>query len=246
MAEPVFSLREVIKTHAGGGSSFRLAVRKLDIGRGAKLAFIGESGSGKSTLLELLAMLSQPDSCDRFTFQPEPSGQVHDLAQQWRTHDTGKFTEWRGRHVGYIMQTGGLLPYLTVRENIELPLRLLQIPLRDTAQQWAGKLAIAAQLDKLPAMLSVGQRQRAEVARALAHGPAILIADEPTSAVDPLNAERMVDLLCELADEFRVTLLLATHAQRLAQQFGLSLIEHRIRALDDNSHEVVIDAVNGG
>jgi putative ABC transport system ATP-binding protein len=246
MAEPVFSLREVFKTHTGGGSSFRLAVRKLDIGRGAKLAFIGESGSGKSTLLELLAMLSQPDSCETFTFQPEPSGQVHDLAQQWRASDTAKFTEWRGRHVGYIMQTGGLLPYLTVRENIELPLRLLQIPLHDTAQQWAGKLAIGAQLDKLPAMLSVGQRQRAEVARALAHGPAILIADEPTSAVDPLNAERMVALLCELADEFGVTLLLATHAQRLAQQFGLSLIEHRIRALDEHSHEVEIDSVARG
>lgn len=240
--EPVFSLRDVIKTHSGGGSSFRLSIKRLEIGRGAKLAFIGESGSGKSTLLELLALLSQPDQCGEFKFQPEPGGQVHDLAQQWQLNNTEQFTAWRGRHVGYIMQTGGLLPYLTVQENIELPLRLLQIPLRDTARQWATKLAISAQLGKLPAMLSVGQRQRAEVARALAHGPAILIADEPTSAVDPLNAERMVKLLCELADEFKVTLLLATHAQRLAQQFGLSLIEHRIHALDEQSHEVIIDS----
>ncbi|MDZ4729516.1 MAG: ATP-binding cassette domain-containing protein [Xanthomonadales bacterium] len=219
-----------------------MSIKRLEIGRGAKLAFIGESGSGKSTLLELLALLSQPEQCGEFKFQPEPGGQVHDLAQQWQLNNTEQFTAWRGRHVGYIMQTGGLLPYLTVQENIELPLRLLQIPLRDTARQWASKLAISAQLGKLPAMLSVGQRQRAEVARALAHGPAILIADEPTSAVDPLNAERMVQLLCELADEFKVTLLLATHAQRLAQQFGLSLIEHRIHALDEQSHEVIIDS----
>ena len=149
---------------------------------------MGESGSGKSTLLELLALLSRPDSCGTFTFRPEPNGAVHDLAQQWQLNKTEQFAEWRGRHVGYIMQTGGLLPYLTVQENIELPLRLLQLPLQDTARQWATKLAISAQLGKLPAMLSVGQRQRAEVARALAHGPAILIADEPTSAVDPLNA----------------------------------------------------------
>jgi putative ABC transport system ATP-binding protein len=219
-----------------------LSIKRLDIARGAKLAFVGESGSGKSTLLELLALLSRPDSCGAFTFRPEPTGPVHDLAQQWQRNTTEQFTAWRGRHVGYIMQTGGLLPYLTVQENIELPLRLLQLPLQDTARQWATKLAISAQLGKLPAMLSVGQRQRAEVARALAHGPAILIADEPTSAVDPLNAERMVKLLCELADQFNVTLLLATHAQRLAQQCGLRLIEHRIHALDEQSHEVLIDS----
>jgi putative ABC transport system ATP-binding protein len=231
----------VSKTHSGGGSSFRLSIHRLDIPRGAKLAFIGESGSGKSTLLEMLALLLQPDACAEFSFQPEPAGQVHDLAQHWRSGDTRQFTEWRARHVGYIMQTGGLLPYLTVQENIELPLRLLQLPLADTARQWADKLAIGAQLGKLPAMLSVGQRQRAEVARALAHGPAILIADEPTSAVDPINAERMVDLLCQLTDEFNVTLLLATHAQRLVQQFGLKLIEHQIMAIDEHSHEVRID-----
>jgi putative ABC transport system ATP-binding protein len=230
----------VVKTHSGGGSSFRISIDSLDIPRGAKLAFIGESGSGKSTLLELLAMLLRPDSCDEFSFRPEPDGPVQDLADLWRQDATDTFTELRGRHVGYIMQSGGLLPYLTVQENIELPLRLLQIPTSDTASQWAHKLAIGAQLGKLPAMLSVGQRQRAEVARALAHKPAILIADEPTSAVDPLNAERMVQLLCELADEFNVTLLLATHAQRLARQFGLGLIEHQIREVGEQSHEVSI------
>lgn len=219
-----------------------MSIKRLDIPRGAKLAFVGESGSGKSTLLELLALLTRPDSCGAFSFRPQPNGPVQDLAQLWRLNATKQFTDWRGRHVGYIMQTGGLLPYLTVQENIELPLRLLQLPVQDTARQWATKLGISAQLGKLPARLSVGQRQRAEVARALAHGPAILIADEPTSAVDPLNAERMVKLLCELADQFNVTLLLATHAQRLAQQFGLSLIEHRIHALDEQSHEVLIDS----
>src|SRR5690606_1960387 len=205
-------------------------------------AFIGESGSGKSTLLELLALLSRPDHCGTFSFQPDPAGQVHDLAHQWQLNNTDQFTEWRGRHVGYIMQTGGLLPYLTVQENIEVPLKLLPIPVQDPARQWDGKLAISAQLGKLPAMLSVGQRQRAEVARALAHGPAILIADEPTSAVDPLNAERMVELLCELTEQFNVTLLLATHAPRLARQFGLRLIEHQLHALDEQSHEVLIDS----
>lgn len=219
-----------------------MSIKRLDIPRGAKLAFVGESGSGKSTLLELLALLSRPDSCGAFGFRPECTGPVHDLAQQWHLNKTEQFTDWRGRHIGYIMQTGGLLPYLTVQENIELPLRLLQLPLQDTAQQWTTKLGISAQLAKLPAMLSVGQRQRAEVARALAHGPAILIADEPTSAVDPLNAERMVNLLCELTDQFNVTLLLATHAQRLAQQFGLRLIEHEIHSLDEQSHEVLIDS----
>jgi len=231
----------VVKTHRGGGASFRLTIKRLDIARGDRLAFIGESGSGKSTLLELLALLLRPDSCGEFAFHPQQGGPVHDLAAEWQLNHTEAFTEWRGRHVGYIMQTGGLLPYLTVQENIELPLKLLQLPLADTASQWASKLAIGAQLGKLPAMLSVGQRQRAEVARALVHRPAILIADEPTSAVDPLNAERMVDLLCKLTEEFNVTLLLATHAQRLAQQFGFNMIEHQISAIDEQSHQVSID-----
>ena len=121
-----------------------------------------------------------------------------------------------------------------------------------TGGRWAASWATAPRIvaeslcavaDPLRTSLTAGPpASGAEVARALAHGPAILIADEPTSAVDPLNAERMVKLLCELADEFNVTLLLATHAQRLAQQFGLSLIEHRIHALDEQTHEVTIDS----
>ena len=88
-------------------------------------------------------------------------------------------------------------------------------------------------------------RQRAEVARALAHRPALLIADEPTSAVDPFNADRMVQLLVDLADEFGVTLLLATHAQRLAVRFGLTLIEHKISAVSEQATEVHIPPQEG-
>ena len=85
-----------------------------------------------------------------------------------------------------------------------------------------------------------------EAARAVAHGPAILIADEPTSAVDPFNAERLVELLCQLADEFGVTLLLATHAQRLVSKFGLGLIELRLSAPDAGTTEVVISSAAAG
>ncbi len=233
-------LRDVVKTYVGGGTKFRLSISELDVPRGARLAFIGESGSGKSTLLELIAMLLRPSSCGAFEFTPQDDGPTHDLAGYWRDEATGQFAVLRGQHVGYIMQSGGLLPYLSVRENIELPLRLLQMPLQDTAARWADKLGISEQLDKLPVMLSVGQRQRAELARALAHQPAILIADEPTSAVDPFNAERMVRLLCELADELGVTLLLVTHAQRLATKFDFTLIEHRFSERRDGTLEVAI------
>lgn len=212
----------------------------LDIRPGAKLAFVGESGSGKSTLLELLSMILQPSDCDTFLFQPLTSEQSQDIAAVWAAADTDTLTDLRSRHIGYVLQNGGLLPYLTVRENIELPRRLLALPLEDCANLWAQKLGIGQQLDKLPATLSVGQRQRVAIARALVHEPSVVIADEPTAAIDPLNAEHIMRLLTALADELGVALIVATHAHDLARRLELDLITHTIEAADSSSMTVTV------
>lgn len=205
-----------------------------------KLALIGESGSGKSTLLELLAMILMPTTSSGFTFAPTPAEPAHDVAAIWHSHDADELSELRSRHIGYVLQHGGLLPYLTVRKNIELPRELLELPVDAVAVDLATKLGIAQQLDKLPSALSVGQRQRAAIARALAHAPPIVIADEPTAAIDPLNATRIIKLLVELADALNVTLILATHAHDLVRRGGFTLLSHEMHTSDENVMKVTV------
>lgn len=221
----VFSLRQVSKRYEAGGTTFQLSVPELDIPRGSKLAIIGESGSGKSTLLELLTMLLRPSDCDQFLFTPVEGEPGHDIRSLWNNQAADTLADLRSRYVGYVIQSGGLLPYLTIRDNINLSLRLLQLPVTGVAEELADMLEIAAQLDKTPALLSVGQYQRATIARALAHRPAVLIADEPTAAVDPINARRILGILTELVNEFGVTLLMATHNLQQARALKLESLE---------------------
>jgi len=108
------------------------------------------------------------------------------------------------------------------------------------AEEWAVKLNIQQQLNKLPSMLSVGQRQRAAIARALAHEPRVLIADEPTAAIDPQNAERIMKLMAALADELGVTLIVASHAIGLVEQAGLRLMNLHSESLDGDSLLVTV------
>ena len=186
-------------------------------------------------------MILMPTRSDTFRFSPLRGGGVaHDIDHIWCSRGADLLSDLRSRHVGYVLQYGGLLPYLSVRKNIELPRILLGLDCDATATRLASKLGIEAQLHKLPAELSVGQRQRAAIARALAHEPPVVIADEPTAAIDPLQAERIVRLLCELTAELGVTLILATHAHELVQRAGFALIEHEITASDENSMTVSV------
>lgn len=236
----MFSLRSVIKRYAAGGTEFCLTVPHLDIAGGAKLAFIGESGSGKSTLLELLAMILAPTETGHFRFSPDVGSGPLDVAAAWQNRDSDILADYRSRFIGYVLQSGGLLPYLSVRDNINLSRRLLGHDTGEAAEHWAARLGISGQLDKLPAALSIGQRQRVAIARALAHSPALLIADEPTASVDPLNAARIVELMVRLADDTGVTLIVASHAHRLMEGAGLTLVEHAISAVDDNTMHVTV------
>jgi putative ABC transport system ATP-binding protein len=126
---PTLLLQDVVIRHQapGGAPGFELVVEAFSIARGAALALVGPSGSGKSTLLDLLALARRPSSTSRFLLTPR-AGKAIDLGAVWRAGDDNSLTAIRAAHFGYILQTGGLLPFLSVRRNIALSQAVLGQP----------------------------------------------------------------------------------------------------------------------
>ncbi len=218
----MISLREVRKTRGEGAQRYSLEVPRLSLSPGEQWAVVGPSGCGKSTLLDLLALVLAPDHAGLFAFD-EPAGAL-DIAALWRQGQHDRLATLRSRQLGYVLQTGGLLGFLDVRGNIALSRRLLGLEDDGSVQRLAEQLEIADQLDKKPQALSVGQRQRVSCARALAHGPRLLLADEPTAALDPLNAGRVMRLLLNQAREQGACCVIATHDEALVRELGVPLL----------------------
>ncbi|SDS44617.1 putative ABC transport system ATP-binding protein [Pseudomonas asplenii] len=218
----MFSLREVRKTRGEGAQRYSLVIARLDLAPGQQWALVGPSGCGKSTLLDLLALVLAPDRAGVFAFDG-PAG-VQDIAALWREGRHDPLAQLRSRYFGYVLQTGGLLGFLDVRGNIELSRKLLGLADDGSVRRLAEQLEIADQLDKKPQALSVGQRQRVSCARALAHGPRLLLADEPTAALDPLNAGRVMQLLLRQAGEQGACCVVASHDETLVRDLGMSVL----------------------
>ncbi|KAF0862147.1 ABC transporter ATP-binding protein [Pseudomonas sp. LD120] len=217
----MLNLTDVRKSRGEGRQRYSLVIPRLQLRAGDQLAVVGPSGCGKSTLLDLLALVLAPDSAARFEFAP--TNDVVDITGIWRVAGHSALAQLRSQHLGYVPQTGGLLGFLDVRGNISLPRRLLGLADEGIPRRLAERLEIADQLRKKPAALSVGQRQRVSCARALAHAPRLLLADEPTAALDPLNAQRVMQLLVQQAREQRLCCVVATHDEALARANGLQV-----------------------
>jgi len=230
---PTLLLQDVIIRHQapGGAPGFELVIEEFSITRGEALALVGPSGSGKSTLLDLLALARRPSSTARFLLTPR-AGKAIDLGAVWRAGDDNSLTAIRAAHFGYILQTGGLLPFLSVRRNIALSQAVLGQPDPAHIEALAARLEIASLLERMPASLSVGQRQRVAIARALAHRPEILLADEPTASVHPALADTILALLIEQAREQDTALILATHDPDRAARHGFTILPIRTEAGD--------------
>lgn len=228
----VYSLRNVVKERLIDGVGFRLMVPEIQISAQENIALVGHSGCGKSTLLDMLALILRPDSSDEFDLHPV-GGDSHDLGKLWRRDKQGKLSQIRKQHIGYVLQSGGLLPYLTVRENIELPRKLLKLPDDDSIDSISRVLGIDRQLDKLPGLLSAGERQRAAFARALSHRPSILIADEPTSALDPITAQKIMAVVMEVIRGLKITLITASHDWAHVYKMELRTLKQEAKAVED-------------
>ncbi|MEB5933750.1 ABC transporter ATP-binding protein [Pseudomonas mosselii] len=213
----------VRKTRGQDAQRYSLQVDRLHLAVGERVALVGPSGCGKSTLLDLLALVLAPDAAGAFVLGGE------DVAGLWRGRQLDRLASWRSRHLGYVLQAGGLLGFLDVRGNIRLPRQLLGLGDDGSVERLAEALDVHDQLGKKPAALSLGQRQRVSCARALAHAPTLLLADEPTAALDPVNAERVMQLLLREAEARQVTCVVATHDEALARQAGLTVLRMACR-----------------
>lgn len=214
---PLLSLRGVARAYRGDAAPFALEVPEFDLAPGEALALAGPSGSGKSTLLMMLALAAAPDA-GAFSFDGA------DIARLWREKRRDALAELRARRIGAVPQTGGLLSYLTVAGNIALTQRIAGREDAARVRALADDLGIAAQLGKRPAALSVGQRQRVSIARALAHRPALVLADEPTASVHPELADAVLALLRRECAASGAALLVATHDPDRAAAAGYPVL----------------------
>ena len=215
---PLVEFRNVGKVYENGASQVAVQDLSLSIESGERVAVMGPSGSGKSTLLNLIAGLDTPSE-----------GTVSYDGVDLATLEPAALARHRLDHVGFIFQFFNLLPNLTVLENVLLPAQLAGRDDHETAargQELLERLGLTEQAREYPAKLSGGQRQLAAIARALINQPALLLADEPTGALDTSTGDDVMALLEELGRDGR-TMILVTHNPELAARHADRVVSLR-------------------
>jgi ABC-type lipoprotein export system ATPase subunit len=221
---PILKLENVTKRYDSPDRPGSLTVLdgiSLEVGRGESLAIVGPSGSGKSTLLQIIGTLDHPTS-----------GSVRLDGQDLSGLDEGKLAEVRNRRIGFVFQAHYLLPQCTVLENVLVPTlakasradKSSKTPgtenPEDRAQRLLKRVGLGERQGHRPGELSGGERQRVAVVRSLINKPQLLLADEPTGALDHASAQELGQLLVDLNREEGVTLIVVTHAPELARRMG--------------------------
>jgi ABC-type lipoprotein export system ATPase subunit len=188
----------------------------LTVNESDSISISGPSGSGKTTLLNIIGLLDRPDS-----------GEVIFRGMSILNYDQEESAAYRSRNIGFVFQDHLLLPYLTVKENILLPLLASKTEESEYRQKVDESLkmmertGISDLADKYPFQISGGEAQRATLVRALVNKPSLLLADEPTGSLDKKNAENLGDLLIRMNMDYGITLILATHSHELAEKMKI-------------------------
>ena len=235
----VASVRNLSKIYRKPGTDIEVhALRSINIDfvEGEYTAIMGASGSGKSTLMNILGCLDQPTLGDYILGDQNISELEDDL-----------LSEIRSRSIGFIFQNFNLIQQLTVLENLEVPMFYLQVSpaeRRRRALEMAAKVGLAERSDHRPMQLSGGQQQRVCIARALVNDPLILLADEPTGALDSKTGQQILELFDELVAQGK-TIIIVTHDPTVAHrcQRVIRLHDGRIQSDERNArHPVVAEA----
>ena len=226
-SEPQLKLTGVTKRYRGqvSGEAPVLEGVELEVSRGESVAILGPSGCGKTTLLNIIGTLDRPDA-----------GEVRLEGQDLARLSARELAGVRNRQIGFVFQMHHLLPQCTVLENVLVPtLATTNEGLRDAAPERAQRLlervGLGARLRYRPGQLSGGERQRVAVVRALINEPQLLLADEPTGALDRASSGTLAQLLGDLNHEMGVTLIVVTHSLELARRMQrvLELTDGRLR-----------------
>ena len=220
---PVVRAEEVTREYRVGSTTVRAVDRvSLEVRRGEFLAVTGPSGSGKSTLLHLLGGVDTPTG-GRVLLDGSDLGSLGERERE----------KLRLRRVGLVFQRFYLLPALTARENVELPMAEAgreRAERRERADELLARVGLGDRTGHRPPQLSGGQRQRVAIARALANRPALLLADEPTGELDRETSRAILELFLDLVRTDETTLVVGTHDEELAEGAGrrLELVDGRL------------------
>ena len=228
MAEEILRMEKITKAYELGAETF-MALQGVDlqVERGEFLAVLGPSGSGKSTLMNIIGCLDVPTSGEYY------------LNGKLIANETEKeLARIRSKEIGFIFQSFQLLQRQTAFENVELPLIYANMPehkRKERVTEMLEKVGLADKMYNLPNQLSGGQQQRVAIARAIATNPTILLADEPTGALDQKTGKQVMQLFHELNDEGR-TIIMITHDSNIAAH-----ARRIVRILDGNISEGAVE-----
>jgi putative ABC transport system ATP-binding protein len=207
--EPIITLRDIAKSY--WREDLEIPVLQgidLEIPAGAYVALMGPSGSGKTTLLNLIAGIDRPTG-----------GSLEVCGHELNDLDDDQLAAWRNAHVGFIFQNYNLVPVLDAFENVELPLLITGASRgerRDRVEQALTLVNLTDKMRNYPRQLSGGQEQRVAIARAFVTDPDLLVADEPTGALDAKNAEEVLALMARLNADLGKTIVMVTHDPKAA------------------------------
>lgn len=233
-AAPIVELKSVTKTYGTEDAQTRvLHGISFAVTKGDFVAIMGPSGSGKSTLLNLLGCLDVPTD-----------GQVLIDGTDAATLDSAGLADLRARKIGFVFQSYNLLANLTASQNVELSMRITEVPAASRTQRaehLLEQVGLGHRLDHRPAQMSGGEKQRVAIARALANEPPILLMDEPTGNLDTASSRDVMKLVEDLWQDQGVTILLITHEREIAEyaQRTIHVRDGRIEKITEKKHRGV-------